>query len=150
VFAGLAVLGAGLLVVAEFSPVYEIVVGALQIVRRSVDGGDNHSYALLIIALLALPMAIGAARGARTAAASLFVLGGAALVVALAVDLPDARATGRLPESVSFEGAKARAARGLYLEIVGSVMLVAAGAGQLVASAGSARRASRARSGSRR
>ena len=70
VFTGVAVLGAALLVVAEFSPVYEVVIGALEIVRRSVDGADNHSYALLILAVLALPMALGALRGAPSAMGS--------------------------------------------------------------------------------
>jgi len=39
------VLGAALLVVAEFSPLYEVVVGALEIVRRSVDNRarDHHA-----------------------------------------------------------------------------------------------------------
>ncbi|MGH2917296.1 MAG: hypothetical protein ACRDLS_01660 [Solirubrobacteraceae bacterium] len=131
VFAGVAALGAALLVAAEFSPVYEVVVGSLAIPRREVDGADNHSYALLIVAVLALPMALGALRGARPAALALVALGGTALFVALALDLPDARATGRLPESVAYEDARARASTGLYVELAGGGLLIIAGAGLL-------------------
>ena len=126
-FAGLAVVAAALLVAAELSPVYEVVVGTLEVVRRRVDGADNHSYALALIAVLA--MALGALRGSRPAALALAALGAAALVVTLALDLPDARSSGRLPESVSFEDARARPARGLYLAGAGSGLLVVAGLG---------------------
>ncbi|MDQ3677531.1 MAG: hypothetical protein M3401_12135 [Actinomycetota bacterium] len=129
VFAGVAALGAALLVAAEFSPVYEVVVGTLEIVRRRMDGAENHSYALLVIALLALAMALGALRGSRSATLAIVALGCAALFVALVLDLPDARSNGRLPESVSFEDAHARPAGGLYVEIVGAVLLTIAGAG---------------------
>jgi hypothetical protein len=132
VFAGCALLGAALLVAAEFSPVYEVVVGTLEIVRRSVDGADNHSYALLVIAAVALPMALGALRGSRPAALALVALGAAALVVTLALDLPDARETGQLPESVTFEDAQARPARGLYFAAAGGGLLVMSGVGFLL------------------
>jgi hypothetical protein len=133
VFAGLAVLGAVLLAAAEFSPVYHVVVGSLEIVRRSVQGADNHSYALLIIAALALPMALGALRGSRPAALALIALGAGALYVTLALDLPDARATGQLKESALYEDAKAKPARGLYLEAAGGGVLVLSGLGFLLA-----------------
>jgi len=77
-------------------------------------------------------MAVGALRASRPAALALVALGGAALVVALAIDLPDSRASGRLPKSVSFEDARAQSAGGLYLEIVGASLLIVAGVGLLV------------------
>ena len=126
--AGLALVAAALLVGAEFATLFDVVVGPLEVVRRSVSGADNHSYALLVIALLAVAMAPGTARGARPAAASLVVLGCATLAVALAVDLPDTRASGRLPEAVAYENARARAGSGLYLEIAGGALLIVAGA----------------------
>jgi len=64
-------------------------------------------------------------------ATALVLLGAAALYIALAIDLPDTRARGRLPESISFEAAHARAAGGLYLEIAGGGLLVVAGGGLL-------------------
>ena len=78
-------------------------------------------------------MTVGAVRGARTAAVALVALGLVALLVALAVDLPDTRASGSLRESVSFSQARARPARGLTLEIAGAIALLAAGAGLLAA-----------------
>ena len=59
-------------------------------------------------------------------------LGAVALVVALAIDLPDTRASGRLPESVVFEDAQATAGPGLALEVAGGIALLLAG-GLLVA-----------------
>jgi hypothetical protein len=129
----LALTGAVLLAIAELSPLYTVVVGALQTPQRSVSAGSNHGYALAVVALAALVMTAGAVRGARAAAVALVALGLVALLVALAVDLPDTRASGSLRESVSFSQAHARAARGLTLEIAGAVALLAAGAGLLVA-----------------
>lgn len=40
---GAAVVGAALLAGAEFSPAYRVVVGTLEVERRSVQGADNHS-----------------------------------------------------------------------------------------------------------
>ncbi len=138
-FAGLAVIGAALLVAAELSPVYEVVIGALEIVRRRVEGAENHSWALLVIAVVALAMTLAAWRGSRAPAIALVALGGAALFVTLALDLPDARKSGRLPESVAYEEARARPARGLYLAGAGGALLIVAGAGLLSGSRGGPR-----------
>src|SRR3954471_19140746 len=124
---GVVVLAAILLLVAEFTAVFEVVIGALETVRRTKTGGANHAYALIPVAILAVPMAIGAARGARPPAVALVVLGIVTLAIALAVDLPSARETGSLPEADTFENAKAQPARGFYLETLGGVLLVAAG-----------------------
>jgi hypothetical protein len=130
--AALALVGIVLLVVAEFSAVLRVVVGSLETEKRSVSGHANHGYALLVVAVASLPFLLLALRGARAAAAALAALGAVALVVALAGDLPDTRASGRLPESVVFEDAQAKAGPGLALEIGGGVALLLAG-GLLVA-----------------
>ena len=127
VVAAFAVAGIALLVVAEFSTVVRVVVGSLETEKRSVSGHANHGYALLVVALAAVPLLLLALRGARAAAAALVALGAVALVVALAIDLPDTRESGRLPESVAFEDAHAKAGPGLALEIAGGVALVVAG-----------------------
>jgi hypothetical protein len=127
VAAALAVAGIALLVVAEFSAVVRVVVGSLETEKRSVVGHANHGYALLFVALAAVPFLLLALRGARAAAAALVALGAVALVVALAIDLPDTRGSGRLPESVTFEDAQAKAGPGLALEIAGGAALVLAG-----------------------
>jgi uncharacterized membrane protein len=127
VAAALALLGIALLVAAEFSTVVRVVVGSLETEKRSVTGHANHGYALLFLALAAVAFLLLALRGARAAAVALVAVGAVALVVALAIDLPDTRASGELPESVSFEDARAQAGPGLGLEIAGGVALVLAG-----------------------
>ena len=130
--AAFALAGVVLLVIAELTTVYEVTVGGLQIVKRSATGAENHGYALLVIAVVALAMTGLALRGARPPALALAALGVAALAIALLVDLPDTRASGDLPESLAYEQARARARAGLWLELLGGVLL--AGAGGLLAS----------------
>jgi hypothetical protein len=48
-------------------------------------------------------------------------------VIALAVDLPDTRGSGDLPESLAYENAQARPGTALWLEIAGGLLLAAAG-----------------------
>ncbi|HEV2058300.1 MAG TPA: hypothetical protein VGR11_03020 [Solirubrobacteraceae bacterium] len=137
VFAAVAV---ALLVAAEFTTVFEVTVGPLEIVKRRTTGGANHGYALLFVALFAVALALHGLRAAgRAAGVGLIALGSVVLVVALAVDLPDTRGSGRLPESLAYEDARARAGLGLGLELAGGVLLVAAG-GLLALGAGSRRR----------
>jgi hypothetical protein len=123
----LALAAVVLLAVAEFSTVVRVVVGSLETEKRTVVGHANHGFALLVIAIAAVPMALGALRGARAAAAALVALGAVALVVALAIDLPKTRGCGQLPEAVAFEDACAKAGPGLALEIAGAIALVLAG-----------------------
>ena len=138
--AALAAVAVALLVAAEFSTVFEVTVGSLEVVKRGATGGENHGYALLVVALFAVVLVLLGLRGAgRAAGLSLVALGAAALVVALAVDLPDTRGSGRLPESLAYENARARAGAGLRLEIAGGALLVVAG-GLLAAGASVGRR----------
>jgi len=134
--AALALAGAIVLAVAEFSTVFEVTVGSLGVVKRSSTGGEHHGYALLVIGLAAVGMVLWAlGSGGRPAALALLALGAAALVVAVAVDLPDTHGSGQLPESLAYENARARAGTGLSLEIAGGVLLLVAG-GVLAAAAG--------------
>lgn len=126
--AALAIVAVALLLAAELSTIFEVTVGSLEVVQRDATGGENHGYALLVVALFALAIAGLGLRGpARAAGLALVVLGAVALGVALAVDLPDTRGSGRLPESLAYEDARARAGAGLGLEIAGGVLLVMAG-----------------------
>jgi hypothetical protein len=122
-----ALAGAALLVAAELSPLYTVVVGALGTPRRSASAGSSHGYALAIVAITAVAMTAGALRGARAAATALVVLGAVALVVAFAIDAPKTHRSGTLPEAVAFADARAQAGRGLALEIAGGVALIVAG-----------------------
>ena len=136
--AALSLVAAALLAVAEFSTVFEVTVGSLEVVKRSSTGGENHGYALLVVAVAALALtALGLRDGggtARTAGLALVALGIAALAVVLAFDLPDTRGSGTLPESLAYEEARARAGVGFGLELAGAVVLLAAGAALVVGS----------------
>ena len=71
-------------------------------------------------------MAYGATRGdSRPAMAALAAIGVVALVIMLAVDLPDIHKTGVLGER--FDSAKAEAGPGLWMEIAGGALVLAAG-----------------------
>ena len=142
----LALVAVILLVIAEFSAVVEVTVGGLEVVVRSTSGGENHGYALLVVAVVAVAMTPAALRGARAPALALVALGLAALAVCLAVDLPDTRRSGGLPESLAYEEARARPATGFGLQLAGGVLLTAAG-GLLLAGAGGAGHAARAGGG---
>jgi hypothetical protein len=135
--AALALLAVVLLVLAEVTTVFEVTVGSLNVVKRGATGGENHGYALLIVAAVALAMTLLALRGGRRApaAASLVALGATALVIALAVDLPDTRASGRLPEALAYENARAHPRAGFTLELLGGGLLCVAGGLLLVAGA---------------
>ncbi len=136
--AALSIVAAGLLVAAEFSTVFEVTVGSLEVVQRSATGGENHGYALLVVAVFAVALTLHGLRLAgRAAGAGLITLGLVVLMVALTVDLPDTRGSGRLPESLAYEDARARAGAALGLELVGGLLLVAAG-GLLAAAGGGA------------
>src|SRR3954466_11231020 len=83
----LALVACLLLAVAEFTHLYSIRI--ITVTKATGTVGAHHGYALLVIAVAGAAMAVGAARGgSRPAAIALLVLAIAALVIALAVDLP--------------------------------------------------------------
>src|SRR4051794_20216372 len=126
----LVVAGAGLLLWAEWSPLYQIKVG--EVVVRLGQTGDHHSYALVPIAALALLMGFGGVVGrSRPALAAVVVLGVAALAIAFFVDRPDTNAEGLW--GVRYESAHATAREGYSRELGGGGLLVLAGLGGLVA-----------------
>ena len=119
----LSIVACVLLVIAEFSQLNEIQI--LTVTEEGVQVGENHNYALAIIAVAAAVMAFGAYRGARPAAFALAALGVAALLVVLIVDVPEVGREGLFGRD--YEGAKAVKATGFYLETAGAVLLLAAG-----------------------
>jgi hypothetical protein len=120
---GLTLVACVLLAIAEFSHLNHIQI--LTVRRHGLRVGPHHGYALLIIALAAAVMAAGARRGSRPAAIALGVLGVAALLIVLLVDLPDVDATGLYGRN--YERARAVADSGYRFELVGSVLLLFAG-----------------------
>jgi hypothetical protein len=132
--AGLLVAAAGgclLLVVSDFTPLFESRTVTATI--GTVTGGANHLYAMVVIGLVAAPMAWGAIRGgSRPAMISLAVLGLLAVLIALAFDLPDATGAGTLNRSFAYANAQSFPRVGFYLETLGAVLLLIAGGGVLL------------------
>jgi hypothetical protein len=135
--AGVALVGALLLVIAEFMPLYRVLVGEDEAVR-SVASWRNHGFAMLLLALAGTAMALGALRGARPAMFALAGIGVVVLVVALTVDLDAARQEGTLREAVSYENARAEPAAGFFLETLGGVLLLLSGGVQALLGRGAA------------
>jgi len=134
VFAG-GLLGALLLVVAEFTTLFEVHAASSTVAVKTVSTGSHHTYALIPVAILAVLLAYGTWRhGSRSALVAMGVLGLLVLVLALAADLPDAQASGLLAAgSGHYTAASSTPQAGLYMETLGAgVLIVTAGLGLLL------------------
>jgi hypothetical protein len=125
----LALAGAGLEVVAEFTRLYSVHLITYGSRIRTVSVGTHNSYALIPIALLAWALALGPAlAGTRSSALAAFAalagLGILALAIALIGDLPDASSTGLTSHYVL---AASTPGPGLYLETLGAILMLAGG-----------------------
>ena len=120
-----AIVGAILLIVSEFLPLFKIYVGTLETVKDSRVGWRNHGFAMLLLGIASIPMLLGALRGARPAMWALAAIGLIAIVVALTVDLPNATDEGHYGEL--YESAEARPTSGFFVETLGGVLLLASG-----------------------
>jgi hypothetical protein len=90
-------------------------------------GGEEHSYALVLLGLVALLMLWGAVAGrSRPASLALIAIGAAVVAIALFTDVPDIHKTGVLGQR--FDSAHAQAGPGLWMEIVGGALILVAGA----------------------
>jgi hypothetical protein len=118
-------LGALLLLVAEFTTLFEVSTGAGPAVK-SVGTGSHHAYALVPIALLAAALAYGVWRvGSRPALLSIGLLAVIALLIGLLGDLPDAHASGLLTSTGGrYVSASSSPSAGLYMETLGAVVLL--------------------------
>ena len=129
----LAAAGCVLLIVAEFSTLYEIRV--ITVVKEATNGGEHHGFALLVIGVAAAFMAYGAILGgARPAQFGLLALAIAALLVVLLIDYPDVNDEGFIGEA--FERAKAEPKTGFYFESLGAVLLLISAVATLLLSTG--------------
>ena len=139
VWAAVLVLGltaAVLMVVSEFSTLRSVKVltaACSDLADPSLRGscvtrgGEEHSYALVLMGVVAAVMAWGASVGrSRPAGVALLAIGAAVLAIALFTDVPDIHKTGVLGER--FESAHAEAGAGLWMEIAGGALALAAGA----------------------
>ena len=125
------VLGALLLIVAEFLPLYEIRTITVVPAGGHKSTGAHHGYALLIVGIAMLPMAVGAVRGgSRPAAFALLALSLIALFVALAIDLPDLNETGLIGRT--YDQAQARPRVGFFVETLGATLALLGSIGTLI------------------
>jgi hypothetical protein len=131
---GATFLGAVALVIAELTTLYEVRSGARGAVVKSVGTGSNHGYAMALIAVCAVLLALGASRTrSRPALLAIGVLGVVALLIALLGDLPDAQASGLLALGGGYTTASSSPTTGLYLETLGAILLlIACGLGVLL------------------
>lgn len=129
------VAGALLLLVAEFTPLYNEDSSTSRIPLHTVHTGSHHAYALIPVGLLALVLAVGAARSAsRPTLLALGALGILTALIAVLGDLPDAHASGFVGAAGSgLAKGKDVPQIGLYLETLGAVLLlITCGAGLLL------------------
>ena len=134
-----AVGGVVLLLVAEFSTIISLQVGVAgcpsgQPCPKST-GYKRHLFALGLVAIVALPLAWGAAIGAsRPAMLALAGLGAVALVLILLRDATHLHDTGVIGRR--YEDARASAETGFYLETLGAVLLLVSGGALALLTAG--------------
>lgn len=133
----LGLLGGVALIVAELSPSITIEVlttGTCQEIADpqvrdacQLDGLEQHAGAFILLGVLALVMAVGAAQGAsRPAALALIVVAIVVVVVVVLRDLPKADDTGLV--GIRYEQAEAGLDTGFYLALIGAALCAAAGA----------------------
>jgi hypothetical protein len=120
-------LGAVLLLVAEFTTLYTVRASTGGFLIKSVSGGSNHSYALIPVALLAALLAYAVFRaGSRPALLAIGVLAIVVLLISLVGDLPDAHFNGRLVGSPTthLTLTNSRPSAGFYMETLGALVLL--------------------------
>jgi hypothetical protein len=125
------VVGATLLIVAEFLPLYEIRAITAVPAGGHKSTGAHHGYALLVVGIALLPMAWGAVRGgSRPAALAALALALIALFVALVIDLPDLNETGLIGRT--YDQAEARPRVGFFVETLGATLALLGAIGTLL------------------
>jgi hypothetical protein len=141
VLTAVGVIGALLVLITEFTTIYSVDVLTSGTCEEIADpaardacqtsGFEQHGGAFILLGILALVMAVGAGRGrSRPAATALAAIGVVVLAFALARDLPKSNDTGLV--GIQYEQAKAGPRAGLYLEVVGGILCLAAGVTRLV------------------
>lgn len=132
---GCALLGVLLLLIAEFTTLYQVHASNVAGPIKSVSTGANDSYALIPIALAVVLLAFGFWRSdSRSSLLAIGVLGVVVLLLSLLGDLPDAHASGLIGSTSShFVDASSTPSAGLYLETLGAILLlIACGCGFLL------------------
>lgn len=130
-----AALASTLLAVSEALPIarVELAAGSCEVIndanpaladRCVVSGFEQHAGAMLLIALSAAVMALGATVGrSLPASVALGALGFVALALTLVIDLPETTRTGAIGSD--YEGAVGKAGAGFYVELVAALAILA-------------------------
>jgi hypothetical protein len=119
-------LAAVVLVVGEFVTFREIKAVTVVPEGGTTTGGSHHGYALALLGIVSMPMAVGAVLGgSRPAAAALTGLGGVALAIVLIIDLPSLDDTGLIGRT--YDLAEAHPAAGFWLQLLAALVLVCGG-----------------------
>jgi hypothetical protein len=138
-----SLVAAALLFATEFSTIASVDVasGSCEVIhdtdpaladRCELSGFERNGGSFLLVGAAIAAMGVGAGLGgSRPAAVALIVLGFGVLAWTLAVDRPVTHETGALGES--FEGARASAGTGLWLELIAGVLAAGAGVAGLSA-----------------
>lgn len=115
----------------------DAVADPVQAKDCEITGGDQHSFALVAVALLVVVMAVGAGLGgSRPAGFALVVAGVLVLGIALIGDLPVTDDTGQV--GPNFDDAEASPGTALWFELAGGALAAVAGALALLRRAPSA------------
>ena len=105
----------------------DAVADPVQAKDCEITGGDQHSFALVAVALLVVVMAVGAGLGgSRPAGVALVAAGAVVLGIALLGDLPVTDDTGQV--GPNFDDAEASPGIALWLEVVSAALAALAGA----------------------
>ncbi len=120
--------GALLLVVAEFTTLFTIHTATGPLPGHSTSTGSHNDYALIPLAVLVVVLAYGFyVAGSRPALLAIGFMGVLALLIALLGDLPDAHATGLIGGgSTRFQTVTAHPSAGLFMETGGALLLLVA------------------------
>jgi hypothetical protein len=102
--------------------------------RCSLSGFERHGGSYLLLGAAVIAMGFGAGIGrSRPAGLALLVLGAIVLLWALLFDLPKTNETGAI--SRFYDSAEGESGTGLYLELIGGALAVAAGVLSLIGAA---------------
>jgi len=126
----LGALGALLLIASEFLTLYTVDASGAARQHLAVSGRDQHAFALALIGLAVLALVLTGVRRMPVAILARLVLALAALIIGPIGDASVVTSTGVLRDL--YESATAHAGNGYRAELVGAVLLLLAGAGQLL------------------
>ncbi len=123
--------GAGLLIASELMDTFRFdAVDELNGNAGAVATvADRHQYAMLVLGVFAIvALAVAIFSGSKPAAVAVAVAGGAAILLFVLIDVPDAGKVGTFSDAGrSFVDAKAVPQGGFWLEMIGALVLAICG-----------------------